>query len=360
VAAVRRETERLRGRLAEALREGCAHPRLVGAVAAVSTRALGRDGAWTGAAGTRVPGGQAAPSTGVAQPIFSVAKPMLAAGALRLCERGRMALDDPVARHLPGLPSAVCFDGVTVRRTLQHTAGFPTGSLLALETELGDADAPGSASALLKVALRGGLVYPTGLGWQYSNVGYLVASMLVAHVGGGSLDTVLSREVFSPLGMRDTRVVPTAAALERVAPGWTMRFSESDTPADARMIVDPRWLGHGLVASTARDVVAFLDGLFSRRLVGAAALGSMCAGVSARGVPGGFGDPSYGLGMVIDARSPHGRLCGHAGDGPGWGAFACHAPALQGGTSVCVLTNTDGSAAAEMLARRMLDVVAAG
>jgi CubicO group peptidase (beta-lactamase class C family) len=52
--------------------------------------------------------------------VYSVGKPVIALAVLLLVERGRLDLDDPVARHWPGFRAEA-----TVRQVLSHTAGLP-------------------------------------------------------------------------------------------------------------------------------------------------------------------------------------------------------------------------------------------
>ena len=39
-----------------------------------------------------------------------------------------------------------------------------------------------------------------------------------------------------------------------------------------------------------------------------------------------FGNPCYGLGIMIDTQSKYGMLMGHGGDGPGYNSWVMHLP----------------------------------
>src|SRR5688572_24717161 len=56
--------------------------------------------------------------------IGSITKQFTAADVLKLIEQGRLALDDTVGKHLPGLPAA--WQGVRIRQLLNHTSGIPS------------------------------------------------------------------------------------------------------------------------------------------------------------------------------------------------------------------------------------------
>lgn len=71
-----------------------------------------------------------------------------------------------------------------------------------------------------------------GVGWAYSNPGY----MLLKRVAEGIED------------------------LAALAPGTSCALSPDGVPRDVRAHYHPGWVSHGVVASTASEVVRFLDG----------------------------------------------------------------------------------------------------
>ena len=66
--------------------------------------------------------------------------------------------------------------------------------------------------------------------------------------------------------------------------------------------------------------------------------------------------PSYGLGIMGDPDSVHGRLWGHTGGGPGYTASAVHAPDLRGVT-VCAMCAFEGEVDAEQVVFTVLDTL---
>src|SRR6187402_3586666 len=86
--------------------------------------------------------------------IGSVSKQFLAAGILVLAQDGKLAVDDPVARHIPGAPAA--WQGITLRHFLTHTSGV---------TREGPAFDPMKSqpdSVVVRSAFDVPLVFPTG------------------------------------------------------------------------------------------------------------------------------------------------------------------------------------------------------
>jgi D-alanyl-D-alanine carboxypeptidase len=68
--------------------------------------------------------------------------------------------------------------------------------------------------------------------------------------------------------------------------------------------------------------------------------------VSVGGADGVFAEPSYGLGVLADPRSPVGLFIGHGGGGPGYSAGAFAAPGEAAVT--IVLEATEGFPAQEL------------
>jgi uncharacterized protein YbbC (DUF1343 family) len=174
---------------------------------------------------------------------------------MQLVERGRIELDAPVVRYLPAF-GAHDKDAVTVRQLLDHHSGlrpdvdlkpawsgYETGIALACDEKL--RSSPGST-------------------FVYSDINFIILGELVRIVSGLRLDAYASREIFQPLGLRDTGFVPAATKHPRVAPteltaGTMSRGIVHDPTARAMDGV----AGHAGLFTTAADLARF-----SRMLIG--------------------------------------------------------------------------------------------
>ncbi|MEV7939328.1 serine hydrolase domain-containing protein [Kitasatospora sp. NPDC088264] len=124
-------------------------------------------------------------------PLASLTKPFTAALVMTLVADGDAGLDDLVACHLPeaGLDTTG-----TVRQVLSHTAGLP-----AVVPE--DAGKAGSARHLAaRYANRQSEVAAPGTAFSYSNVGYVLAGLLVEEITGMPWPEALDAILLSPLG----------------------------------------------------------------------------------------------------------------------------------------------------------------
>lgn len=133
----------------------------------------------------------------------SVAKTILALGVLRLVTEGRLALDAPLTRYLPGLPIDNPFEStspILVRHLLDHTAGLDDVRLWQVFTLRGDPDAP-LAEGLVRAGNRLRVRHRPGERFSYSNTGFLVLGMLVESVSGTRYETYLESALLAPLQM---------------------------------------------------------------------------------------------------------------------------------------------------------------
>jgi CubicO group peptidase (beta-lactamase class C family) len=138
--------------------------------------------------------GQARPDTVFL--LASITKPMTAIGVMTLVEEGKLALADPVQKHLPA------FTGgdrprVTLQHLLNHTSGLP--DQLPDNLELRRRHAP--LDAFVAGALRAPLRYAPGTSVAYQSMGFLLAATIAETVSRLPFRELLRRRLFQPLGM---------------------------------------------------------------------------------------------------------------------------------------------------------------
>lgn len=274
--------------------------------------------------------------------LYSVAKPLLAAAALRLVERGRLDLDAPLTTLLPDLTLGA---PVTLRQALNHTGGLPDyGALPAYNADLkADPGAPWTTADFLARTLPLGLRFPPGRGWAYSNIGYLVVRQIIERATTLPLRDALETLLFRPLGLRRTAVADTLADVRDLTPGYSADLDADGALHDVARRYHPGWVAHGLVVSTAAETARLLDALLAGRLLAPPSLSQMLAAVPVPVDHPLIVDPGYGLGLMIDRASPSARAAGHGGEGPGFSTAAFGFPNASGHrlTSVA-LVNRDG------------------
>jgi CubicO group peptidase (beta-lactamase class C family) len=168
-----------------------------------------------------------------------------------LVDRGKAALDTPVARYLPEFAGSGTA-AITVRELLAHTSGL-RGDLPIAAIR----GAPDSASLLRLVYAETPRFVP-GSRVLYSDLNAVLLGEIVRRVTGERLDTFITREVFEPLGMTQTRYRPPRTLIPRIAPTGLWRGHPV-----AGVVNDPSAAklggvsGNAGVFSTARDVARF-------------------------------------------------------------------------------------------------------
>jgi CubicO group peptidase (beta-lactamase class C family) len=280
----------LLARTARVQREGRA-PSLVAGVV--------RDGglAWSAGRG-EVP----EPHTDVQYRLGSISKTVTAVLVMRLRDEGRLHLDDPLEKHLPGTP----LGERTIGQLLSHLAGAsaespggwwertPGGSLADL--------ALGADDVVLGAARR----------FHYSNLGFGLLGELVARQRGLSWDDAVAAEVLAPLGMTRTspRPVAPAAAGSAVHPWADVVLPEPEHHAGVMAAAGQLWASLDDLARFAAfllgDTGDVLDPGTLEEMTIPAGVDSSAPGWSA-----------YGLGVQV-IRMDGRTLIGHGGSMPGF------------------------------------------
>jgi D-alanyl-D-alanine carboxypeptidase len=229
-------------------------------------------------------------------PWWSFTKTALAAAALKLVARGRLALDDQIEGRR-----------YTLRQLLQHQAGVPDyGGLASYHRAVADRQKPWDVDELVMRVAADRLDFEPGRGWRYSNVGYLFVRQIIERTTGQDIGSALRYLVFDALELSSVRIVATARELAETAWGNHNNY-------------DPGWVYHGLLAGTPADATHFLHRLMSGGVLPAALLSEMTTchplGGALPGRP--WETTGYGLGLMIGGMTSAGLATGHSGTGPG-------------------------------------------
>ena len=175
-----------------------------------------------------------------------------------LVERGKVRLSDPLSQYIPEITGAGR-ERITIELLLTHRAGYaPDFDLKERWTGYDEA-----IKHLISEPLRN----QPGARFVYSDICYIALGEVVRRASGMSLDEFARRNIFTPLGMRDTGFRPAATLQSRVAPterrrGQLSYLGDSGTNAGAE---GEQWLRGAVHDPTAyrMDGVAGHAGLFS-------------------------------------------------------------------------------------------------
>ncbi len=181
--------------------------------------------------------------------IFSMTKPITGVALMRLYERGKFKLEDPLEMHAPEFANVQVYAGVdaqgqpryeapkrkiTVYDILRHTAGFTTRDQQDATGEAYRAIDPRAfTNTLPQFAGKLGqvpLLYHPGTRWLYSDV-VDVQAYLVEKISGVPFDRYLDLHIFRPLGMNSVRhtILPTDPDRAQLAALYTRNKDGSFT-----------------------------------------------------------------------------------------------------------------------------------
>ena len=273
--------------------------------------------------------------------IASMTKPVTSVAAMQLVEAGKLGLDDPVAKYLPGFAGLSVFEAfdaetgdyrlrparlpVTVRHLMTHTSGFGypfTSAILRdYRPRAGDPPEP--------------LLFDPGARWHYgTSTDWL--GRLVENVSGEPLEQYFHRHIFARLHMTDTfydvpedKQARLVAVHRRSADGAIVK--EADQPASK--IAKP--IGGGGLSSTADDYARFLRMLLNGgTLEGARILSVKSVALMGQNQIGALGVPA--LKAAIPSRSNDFTFIDDGRDkwGLGFLITAAHAPGKRSAGSL--------------------------
>jgi D-alanyl-D-alanine carboxypeptidase len=260
--------------------------------------------------------------------IGSVTKAFVTTLLLRLAQEGRLSLEDPISRYVPGVPAG---DSITLRQLANMTSGLPDNFAnpeFSFEYLTGETFTPGR---LVELGLALPPLFPPGTGWSYSNTNTVLLGMVIQQVSGESLARALRSRVFGPLGLRGTSL-PSARTLPKpFAAGYTYQTVNGRLGDATFNTPTATWAAGGIV-STVPDLLkaARMFGT-GRPLLNAASQRQRTKWVT---FPPNAGLQRYGIG-VFDFDG----WIGHNGGIPGYTAIAWYLP--QRHLSLVVAVNSD-------------------
>jgi beta-lactamase class C len=193
--------------------------------------------------------------------LASITKPVTACALMLLVERGSVSLNDPVSQYLPDFRGAEK-DKVVVRDLLAHTSGLP--DMLPENIALRRANAP--LSAFVEGTYKTPLLYSPGKGFAYQSMGILLAAEIVEKITGMRLRDFLKREIFNPLGMKQSALGLGHLRIENTVPAWV---SPDTNPEDTKRFGPNsaywRDMGHpwGGMHSTVSDLTLLLTAMLN-------------------------------------------------------------------------------------------------
>ncbi len=266
--------------------------------------------------------------------IGSISKQFAATAILLLQEQGKLSLDDPVGKYVPGLTRG---NEVTIREILSHTSGYQDYAPedYPVESQLG----PVTPRHILDTWATKPLDFEPGTEWQYSNTNYVIAGLIIEKVSGEKLFDFLGEHIFHPLGMKSA---------------WNSdekELTRTDAAPYMRNALGPPrpvpnggqgWMfAAGELAMTPHDLALWDIGLLQRSILKPDSYDQMFTEVKLKNGKG----THYGLGVEVTERNGL-RSIEHSGEVNGF--VSDNEVLIDNGIAVSVVTNHMGGGAGEI------------
>lgn len=164
----------------------------------------------------------------------SLSKPVFAYAVLKLVDAGKLDLDTPLNKYLPGnydVGNDARIGQITARHVLSHTPGFPNWRR------------PGGPLTIH---------FTPGERFSYSGEGFVYLSKVVEHITGEKFNDLMTKMVFVPLGMTDSSYVWQ----DRYGPQMTSRHRANGDPTGQNKSTEAN--AAASLRTTAQDYGRFL------------------------------------------------------------------------------------------------------
>jgi CubicO group peptidase (beta-lactamase class C family) len=265
--------------------------------------------------------------------IGSITKQFVAAALLRLAEEGRVRLDDPLSRYLPGF--SVPAGTVTLHHLLSNTSGIRGGAALpGRNPDRIDYSRAELLQTLVELYRDRPPEFPPGEVWAYQSFNYLLLGLVIERVSGRTVWDYLQEHFFIPLGMSATGPCDPGRVVKHRATGYARTDSVPDGVIVAPFVSPTLALGATGLCSSAPDMLNWQRALVEHRALRAESYARMSR-------PGQLNDgrrTDYGYGVVL--WNLEGRpIAFHTGGLPGYTAYLAYLP--ESDVTVVVLVNAN-------------------
>ncbi|RZA32662.1 MAG: serine hydrolase [Lysobacteraceae bacterium] len=256
----------------------------------------------------------------------SITKQFAAAGVLKLAEDGKLSLDDPLTRFVPGYPGG---DKVTVRMLLNHTSGIRSYTDMPGVME-GPIQKTVTTAQLIDTFKAEKPDFAPGQGWHYNNSGYVLVGAVIEAASGMPWHAYLKQSLFDPLGLRHTGYGDESLGL---IPGHVTGYTlANDKWAAAQYLSMSQPHAAGALVSTVDDLLRWNRALHEGKVLKDASYRQMITPV------GKAAAEKYGFGIVHEQLRGQDMLQ-HGGGIFGFSTYLLYLPAED--VTAAVLYNAD-------------------
>ncbi|PQA97769.1 hypothetical protein B0A69_00045 [Chryseobacterium shigense] len=207
-------------------------------------------------------------------PIASITKTFTSTAILQLKQKGKLKIEDPVQKYLPDFP----YSNISIRHLLSNTSG------LAQEYNLFDRIIKEQPEKVISnhdiiptfIRFKTPLAFVPGSKWDYNNINFCIAAMIIEKVSGMSYRAYLKENIFGPAKMNNSLVPENRKTKETnqvelyTYPNlYSTDLVNVNTLKEAFPIyAKSNFYGNGGIVSTASDLQKYQNALFTYQILG--------------------------------------------------------------------------------------------
>ena len=255
--------------------------------------------------------------------LASVSKQFTAMSILLLMEKGKLKLTDSLRQFFPELP----YSGITIRHLLTHTSGLPDYESKMNEKWDRHKIAFNKNMIAFLATEKMPVNFQPGTRWEYSNTAFALLATIVEKVSGQIFSQFLSENIFTPLGMRHSRIYNTRRSQKDTIANYAYGFAYDDSlkkyflPDSLAYLNFVIYLdgiqGDGCVNSTTADLLKWDRALKNHTLLSEATQNEMLKGQE---LMDSINKSFYGYGVIV-GKNEAGNFIAHSGGWPGYTTF---------------------------------------
>ncbi|RZK39310.1 MAG: serine hydrolase [Pedobacter sp.] len=255
--------------------------------------------------------------------LASVSKQFTAMAVMMLQEKGKLKLDDDFTKYLPELSQ---YKGITILNLINHTSGLP--DYMSLMEKVFDKSKIAGNREIIQAFVKNkpAVLFEPSTKYEYSNTGYVFLASIVEKVSGNSFAEFLTKNIFSPLQMKNTFVYNRRWKPKKVD-NYAFGYLYSDSlkkyilPDEFEPTKVVVWLdgvqGDGTVNTTSADLLKWDRALYTNKLLSPDGMKQLYETPTLKD----GSKTQYGVGVMVDNNAEFGKIINHGGGWPGYKTF---------------------------------------